>query len=510
MPHSTTNYISDIKLPNGSVYEIHDKYAIHDPADLGISGALIFKGVLDSVGELPTAAKSINGHVYLIDKSEYVCVNKGTDAAPNWAWEELGDIHDAASSTHTHGVTVTGTNSSSTVSGSATVTGTNSTSSVSGSATVTGHNEASAVTGTATITNAPNVTPSPKYAKVTTGTDTFVKSYPGSTKKLVTTSIKPAAGPVSVVSSVDAPTGTITGVSGSVTASKATPGTAVTVATRASSQTTVGNANVGTAVTNIATKASTQTTVGNANVGTATTVATGLTGGSVSAGKAASWKAEVNNGVLEFSFTANTPTAVTLPTATTTSITPAKASTTKIWSVNETTESITPATTSTTKIYAVGGTTSVTPYTFADVTVPVASTEKTFVTSVSPETTDVATVGSAVTVATGALGSTGSGSVLVGLGTATTATALTSATLAAGTDTDVHTGDAVTVTNDKTLTGTISGTAAAQKWTQDTGTISGTAAAQTWTQKSGTISGTAAAQTWTQKSGSTSSPTSGT
>ena len=83
------------------------------------------------------------------------------------------------------------------------------------------------------------------------GTDTFVKSYPGATSKLVTTSV--------------------TGVSGSTSASKATAGTAVTVATRASDQTTVGNANVGTAVT-VATKAATATKVGNADVGTAISI----------------------------------------------------------------------------------------------------------------------------------------------------------------------------------------------------------------------------------------------
>jgi hypothetical protein len=83
------------------------------------------------------------------------------------------------------------------------------------------------------------------------GTDTFVKSYPGTTSKLVTTSV--------------------TGVSGSTSASKALAGTAVTLAKMAASQTTVGNANVGTAMT-VATKASTATKVGNADVGTAVSI----------------------------------------------------------------------------------------------------------------------------------------------------------------------------------------------------------------------------------------------
>ena len=160
-------------------------------------------------------------------------------------------------------------------------------------------------------------------------------------------------------------------------------------------------------------------------------------GGSVTAGSKASWSASVTDGVLSFSFTQNTPTAVTLPTATTTSITPA----------------------------ASAG--NITPYTFTDVTVPKAATAATtVVTNVSTDTTDVATVGSATTVATGSLASTGTGSsVMTGLGTASTAKALTSASLAAGTSSDgIHTGDDVTVET-QTLSGTISGTAAAQTWT---------------------------------------------
>lgn len=128
----------------------------------------------------------------------------------------------------------------------------------------------------------------------------------------------------------------VTGVSGSTTASKATAGTAVNVAKRATSQTTVGNANVGT------------------GVGVMT-------------------NAVVNNEVLSFS---------------TTTVTPATASTTKIYGCQSTDQSITP-------------------YTFADVTVPVKDTN-------------------ATTVATGSLADSGTGaSVLTGLGTPVTATSIT-------------------------------------------------------------------------------------
>ena len=408
--HENTNLIHQVKLPNGTVYDIHDPYAIHTLSDLvglgmDIEGAFVFKGTVAAVTDLPTTGNKI-GHVYHVtaNHSEYIWAK--VDGSTTEAWEEFGE-HFVVN--HVHDVTVTGTNSTSTVGGSATVTGTNSTSSVS---------------GTASITNAPKVSASAKYAKVSTGNDTFVKSYPGATSKLVTTSITPAGTAVSVINSVTPSTGSVTGVSGSTTASKATAGTAIAVA----------------------------------KVGTSTTVATGLQGGSVTAGSKASWSASVTDGVLSFSFTQNTPTAVTLPTAKTTSITPAVS----------------------------GG--NITPYTFADVTVPkAASAATTVVTGVSTDSTDVATVGTAKTVATGSLSSTGTGSsVMTGLGTATTAKALTSASLATGTSSDgIHTGDDVTVET-QTLSGTISGTAAAQTWTQKTGSISGTAAAQTWTQKSGT------------------------
>lgn len=406
-PH--TNYIRQVKLGD-VVYDIHDQEAIHSLADLaalGMSteGIFVFKGTVATVADLPTTGNKV-GHVYHVtaNHSEYIwaLVDDGTAEG----WEEFGE-HFVVN--HIHTVAVTGTNAAS---------------AVTGSATVTGGNSASNVTGTASVANAPKVSASAKYAKVSTGNDTFVKSYPGATSKMVTTSITPAGAATSVISSVTPSTGSVTGVSGSTTASKATAGTAIPVA----------------------------------KVGTATTVATGLQGGSVIAGSKASWSASVTNGVLSFSFTQNTPTAVTLPTAKTTSITPA----------------------------ASGG--NITPYTFTDVTVPkAASAATTVVTGVSTDSADVATVGSATTVATGSLSSSGKGSsVMTGLGTATTASALTSASLAAGTSSDgVHTGDDVTIET-QTLSGTISGTAAAQTWTQNTGSISGTAAAQKWTQKTGT------------------------
>jgi hypothetical protein len=73
------------------------------------------------------------------------------------------------------------------------------------------------------------------------------------------------------------------------------------------------------------------------------------------------------------------------------------------------------------------------------------------------------------------------GSVLVGLGTATTAKALTAAGITEGTASDgILVGDTVAVSSE-TKTVDVTGTAAAQTWTQGNGTVSGTAAAQVWT-----------------------------
>jgi hypothetical protein len=208
-------------LPTGT-YDIHDASAIHtlnDLANLGLKDALLFKGVVASPDKLPTTGNV--GDVYHVtsDDAEYVWTT-------NNEWEQFG-AHIAVN--HTHNVTVTGTNGTSNVSGSATVTGANQDSEVTGTVTVTGTNSTSNIHGSGSV-DIPTVTKSAKYAKVSSSTDTFVKSYPGATSKMVTTSITQAGEATSVISSVTPSTGSVTGVSGSTTASKATAGTAIDVA----------------------------------------------------------------------------------------------------------------------------------------------------------------------------------------------------------------------------------------------------------------------------------------
>ena len=375
MAHST-NIISQVRLPGSdTLYEIHDAQAIHNIADLNLGNALIFKGTKETEEQVFAITTASIGEVWLVPSTgvEYICKTALTGTADATAWEKMGNIHNAASTTHTHTIS-----------------------------SLTGTNKASTVSGSASITNAPKVSVSAKYAKVSTGNDTFVKSYPGASSKMVTTSIKPAGTAATVISEVTPSTGSVTGVSGSVTASKATAGTAIAVAKAGSAK----------SVPNV-----------------------------TSVGSASSWSFTVSNGTLTIA--GGNGSAPTLGTAI----------------------SITPAVSNG----------NITPYTFTDVTVPKAATSATtVVTGVSTDTTDVATVGTAVTVATGSLSSSGTGSsVLTGLGTASTAKALTSASLAAGTSTDgIFTGDDVTVET-QTLTGTISGTAAAQTWTVGSGSTSG-------------------------------------
>ena len=443
MAHSA-NKISQINV-KGTLYDIHDKEAIHS-GDLleQLVSVMIFKGSVATYSDLPSLSSgSVKvGHVYLVtdEGNEYVAVGDSEEGTPT-SWEELGTplaANHTHSIAHTHG-------------GTATVTGTNAASNV----TVTGTNAASTVTGSVSI-DVPTVSASDVYAKVSTGNGDFVTGVTPTTKYLSTQSITPTNGSATVISevtptkadlpttsvipakangkaiaTVDAPTGSVTGVqSTTTTASKATAGTAVAVAT----------------------------------TDTAKTVVTGLDD---------SVKASVSGEVL----------TLEVAVADTTSITPAKSNGT------------------------------ITPYTFTNVTVPIKATSaSTFVTGVSTTETDVATVGTAVTVATGGnvvtdvttktasvakvgtaltvvtgLTTTANTNAVVSAVSAPTGKALTSASLAAGTSSNgIKTGEDVTIGSTTKTANLANGSAAAQTWTQKTGT----AAAQTWTQKTGTISTT--------------------
>ena len=201
-----------------------------------------------------------------------------------------------------------------------------------------------------------------------------VTGYTAATSKLATTSV--------------------TGVSGETTASKATAGTAKNVAS-AGTAVVYGKADVGEAVANVAIVKDTTTKIGAANVGATKTFVTGL--------NKTAYHAEYieDTGTLKLSVISPATDSITGATG---------ASKTISDFVN--TASIAPAVSapSTQTIIPAVANGTITPYTFTDVTVPVAAA-------------------SATTVATGSLTTSGSGAtVATGLNTPSTADVLGSAT----------------------------------------------------------------------------------
>ena len=260
MAHST-NIISSIKLPNGTTYEIHDAQAIHKIEDLGLSAALIFKGTKATDAEILAITSANVGEVWLSTgtNTEFVCVTEFGGGAKASAWEKLGNIHDAASSTHKHGVTVTGTN------------------------------EASAVTGTVTV---PTVSKTQKYMTASAAAPTVT---PTTDSVLgVNTKFTVSGGAASTTKIAATASGVAVGANGTANAITGFGNHTTANAITELNTTTIKNPTV--------TAVSIPNVTGNDSV-TASKV-------SSTAGTAASWSASVSNGVLSFNWTANTPTSV--------------------------------------------------------------------------------------------------------------------------------------------------------------------------------------------------------
>lgn len=253
--HTTTNIISSIKLPNGTTYQIHDEHAIHSVEELGLSAALVFKGTKASVSDLPTSGNKVGDVWYITaDDSEYVW----TDYL---AWEAFGGIHDSASSDHTHSVAVTGTNAASAV---------------------TGHVVVPTVSSTQKYLTATNNTPD-----VETSTGSVLganTTFTVSGGEVTTTKIK------AIVSDID--------IAGNGTAAAITGFDAHTTGSAMGAEATF-KVNGG----DVTTRKMEKTSVSKVSKS-----------GSKTDGTAASWSANVTNGVLSFDWVTNTPTAVTLPT----------------------------------------------------------------------------------------------------------------------------------------------------------------------------------------------------
>lgn len=450
MAHSA-NIISKVKLPGSTIeYEIHDANAIHSLEDLNLATVLTFAGTDTSANILAkTSAKK--GEVWLATDNniEYVCKETFSGAADSTKWEKLGNVHDAASSSHTHSVTVTGTNGT------------------------------SAVSGTITI---PTVSKSTKYMTATVGReDVSTKNALGASATFTTTvnpsttNIKATAsgGTVGANGTAAAITGfgehatdTAMGVDATFSVSGGTASTSKMVTT------TIKNPSVS------------GVTIPNVTGNTEVTIPNVTSVGSRTNGTAASWSASVTDGVLSFSWTANTPTAVTMPTLGTaikaskvtlgTALSASKVSTSNV-------------TVATGALASDGAGASVTTGVSA-ISVAVADADPVDVmTGLGTPTTATVLTGVKVTkqptiaLATGATAGTGVISVATGISSATTSanskdtvaavTAVPVPTVTLSGESSSATGrvayDTVTIGSGNA---THSLTAAAQKWTQKTGT----------------------------------------
>lgn len=455
MAHSN-NIISSIKLPNGTAYEIHDAQAIHNIEELGLSAALVFAGTKATDAEVLAIADAKMGDVWLATgtNTEYVCVKTITKADSS-AWEKLGNVHDAASSSHTHGVTVTGTN------------------------------EASAVTGSVTV---PTVSKTQKYMTAVASAPTVTPTTDSVLGANTTFTI--AGGEASTTKIKATASGAAVGANGTANAITGFGAhtTDTVLGTDATFKVSGGTAATSKMVTSTASKVSiSEKTIPNVTGNESVTASKVTSTGSKTAGTAASWTASVTNGVLSFDWTANTPTAVTLPT-------------------------------------------------FSDVT----ATN----TTLGAEISASSVTASDVTVATGALASTGAGaavttgisaitvavdeadpvSAITALGTPTTAAALTGVTMTAqptvtissGTtgDVSVATGvSAISVTasgdNVTAMTGVAvepSAITLTHNASNVTGAVPVVSAVEIGSTAVELQNGSAAAQKWTQATGSTGTP----
>ena len=443
LDQGVTGVISKVQLPNGGVYEIHDAKAIHSVAELGLSQALVFKGTVASVDELPTSAKP--GDFYIVTTEggnvEYV----RTD---NNAWEMLGPAHDYATSTHTHKVTVTGTNQESAVNGKVTV---------------------------------PKIEASSKYVKATVSRGTATTDTALGTGATFTTTVTPATtnikatasgttvgadGTTTVITGLDSDADSVLGANTTFTVSGGTASTSKMVTT------TVKNPSVS------------AVSIPNVTSNTKVTIPNVTSVGSRTAGKAASWGAEVTDGLLTFTWTTNTPTVVTMPTLGTAITATNTTLGTAIDASKVTTSDITVAT----GALASTGTGAAVATGVSAITVSAGEDDLVnAVTGVTPSGTATALTGVKVTkqptvaLATGATAGTGVISVATGISSASTE-ATGKDTVTAITAIPVPT---VTLSKDGTSTNGIALVDTVQIGIQTATIIDGVAEAQKWTQSAG-------------------------
>lgn len=475
--------ISEVLLPGMTKpYQIHDPEAIHSVEDLGLSKAIVFKGVVDTYEELPKADQKI-GDVWYIKDNDREVIWVGTEITTD-GWEEFGS---GISLGHTHTVTA---------SGSASLSGQNS---MTGSATVTGGNTESDVTGSVDVptvesvpvyvkatSSAPVLTPS--TAKVLTGFGAH--STASAITDLETTTIKnPTATDVSIpnvtgnanvtASKVEVTAAAASKITGNeeITASHITNNANVTASKVETESVSIPNVTESKSVT--ASKISENTSVTASKVSASDVVAHKVVQGS-----AASWSATVTDGgCLVFGWTANVPSSgeeVTCSKVTAEDVVASKITASDV-SASQVTlgAAIEASKVSASDVIASKVTASevkASKVTAVDVDASHVTAEDV---SASKVTLGTAIEASKVTTATVtvATGAKSTANAITGLGTLQTEDVITNVsaaapviTLAKGSESDFHTGDDITVGS--ASADIKNGKAAAQTWTQNTGTAS--------------------------------------
>jgi hypothetical protein len=396
--------------------------------------------------------------VWHVTATDYEYVWVIPDGAGTGRWEELGAPHNFASSTHKHDVTITGTNAAST----ATVSGT-----------------------------VPKATVATKYIHATASTPGVTAPTKAALGANATFSVSGGA-PTKTTVNVNRTTSVAVGANGTAQAITAfgTNTTEAVIGTDTGHTVIVGGGAAANSkmVTSTASKV-TPTTVTVKSVKTNTTVTASKlsSSGTVGAGSAASWSATVASGVLTFAWTANAPTTVTLPTFS--NVTASKVATE---SLNTSQVTATDVTVATGSLSSTGTGASVTTGVSA-VTVDVDHDATDVVDAVTglgtPTKTTVLTGVKVTTQPAFALQNSSNAKVTqvvtdvsaitVSANSKDTVNAVTSVTVGAPTitlsknTTSDDDAAAVTDTTETTQSVTLTGTAAAQKWTFNSASVSG-------------------------------------
>lgn len=508
------NYISQVQLPGSDiVYQIHDPEAFHNIEDLNLAAALVFMGTKETEAQVLAITEAKKGEVWLVPSLgiEYVCT-KTISTADTSAWEKMGNVHDAASSSHKHNVTVTGKNAASAVTGSVDV------------PTVTPNATKLSASATSTA-QAPSVT-KPTDKVLGQGTQFPVSGDVSTTKKYVVpsitstvvagngtasaiTAITPTS--ASFVNSVESETGA------AITSVTPTPANAITAfgtPTTANAITGFGNHTTTSVITGFGahTTAKAATALNTTSINNPTVSNVSIPN-VTNKGSASTWSFTVSDGTLVIA--GANGTAPTLGTA----ISASKVSTTATTvatSIKSTANAITALGTPTTAspITALG-----TPTTAKAITGLGTPTTKSFVSSINTGTSDFVTT---VT--------PGTGTAVTGLGTPTTKTVLTGVKVSTQPTVSLNLADATATGAVQVVTAASKGNISVASDTTDivdavtnvtvgapsinttvtiasgtTGDVSVIGSVDVGT-KVGSVSGTAAAQTWTQQSGTTSTP----